>query len=495
MPATSRRVLRIIGRVALCTVAIVAVVIGASWSLLQTKRGSEALRRFALPRVNATLAGSVGVERLSFGGNRLTLDEVVVRDPDGHVVAHVEQIDVTVALWQLVRRHVDVRTLAIRRPELTLVEDARGLNLTRALAPRRARPPAPAAAPPGRGGDRGMAISVRALSITGGAVDFRAEQPGADRHVLVDDIGVRAAATVAGDDVTANASVTARGGQVDVSGRLDTAAMRGHVRVDARLPGARLTADGGIDGDAISGQAVVDATDLATLARHLRLDDKTPPAAIAGAGNVNVFVTGTLGAPSVRMAARFPSLRAGDTRVRQLAASVFVPDARTPEVIDADVTATSAAIGDRDLRSIAASVRATGDRLRARAAIAEPYPLRVDIGGRRQPGRVMTIDTASIRYPEAKWSLVRPARISLGDAPGLTGLALAADRQRITVDARLGDRQRRARVQIQRFDLARLPRVLVPASLGLGGHHRRGRRSARRRRRGRARHASTPRHR
>ncbi len=468
MPTTSRRVLRIIGRVALCTVAIVALVIGASWSLLQTKRGSEALRRFALPRVNATLAGSVGVERLSFGGNRLTLDEVVLRDPDGHVVAHVEQIDVTVALSQLVRRHVDVRTLAIRRPELTLVQDARGLNLTRALAPRRARPPAPAAAPPGRG-ERGMAISVRALSITGGAVDFRAAQPGADRHVLVDDIGVRAAMTVAGDDVTANASVTARGGQVDVSGRLDTAAMRGHVRVDARLPGARLTADGGIDGDAISGQAVVDATDLATLARRLRLDDKTPPAAIAGKGQVNVVVTGTRTAPAVRMTARFPSLRAGDTRVRQLAASVVIPDVRTPEAIDADVTAPSATIGDRDLRSIAVSVRAIGDRLHARAAIAEPYPLRVDIAGRRQRDRVMTIDTLSIRHPEAKWSLVRPARISLGDAPSVTGLALAADRQRITIDARLGDKQRRARVEIQRFDLARLPRVLVPASLGLGG--------------------------
>ena len=81
----------------------------------------------------------------------------------------------------------------------------------------------------------------------------------------------------------------------------------------------------------------------------------------------------------------------------------------------------------------------------------------------------MTIDTASIRYPEAKWSLVRPARISLGDVPGVTGLVLAADRQRIAVDARLGDKQRRARVEIQRFDLARLPRALVPASLGLAG--------------------------
>ena len=121
---------------------------------------------------------------------------------------------------------------------------------------------------PRRGGDAGTAISVRALSITGGAVDFRSLQPGADRHVLVDDIGVRAALALAGNDITANASVTARGGQVDVSGRLDTAAMRGQVRVDARLPGARLTADGGIDGDDIRAQAVVDATDLATAARQ-----------------------------------------------------------------------------------------------------------------------------------------------------------------------------------------------------------------------------------
>ena len=59
--ARPRRVLRIVGRVVLCTVAIVALVVGASWSLLQTKRGGEALRRFALPRVNAMLAGRVAV--------------------------------------------------------------------------------------------------------------------------------------------------------------------------------------------------------------------------------------------------------------------------------------------------------------------------------------------------------------------------------------------------------------------------------------------------
>ena len=42
-----------------------------------------------------------------------------------------------------------------------------------------------------------MKVSVRALSITGGVVDFTSAQPGADRHILVDDVGVRAALALA----------------------------------------------------------------------------------------------------------------------------------------------------------------------------------------------------------------------------------------------------------------------------------------------------------
>jgi translocation and assembly module TamB len=466
----ARRVAAVAARVALCTVAIVALIVGASWTLLQTRRGSEALRRFALPRVNAMLAGSVAVERLAFAGNRLTFDGVALRDPEGNVVARADQIDVKFALLPLVRRRVAVRELTIRRPELALIEDARGLNIARALAPRQPRPTPPAAGPP-KGDDGGMTIDLRALAITGGVVDFRSQLPGAERHVHVDDIGVRAALGLAGARFTGDASVTARGGRLDVSGTLDTAAKRGHASLRALLPGTQLTAAGGVDGEDVRATVTVDATDLAATARSLRPSDREPPAPIAGSGRAHVVLAGTRTAPSLRLTTRFPSLRVGDARVQQLAASVVVPDLRFPEAIEADVSAPSAAIGDRVLRSLSASVRATGERLRARAAIAAPYPLHVDVAGRRHPGRgrMMSVDALTIRYPEATWSLVRPARISLGAAPGVTGLALRADRQRVALEAGGADRQRRAHVEVSRFDLGRLPRALVPPSLGLAG--------------------------
>ena len=54
---TAWKVLRIASKIALVVLAVVALVVGAAWSLLQTRRGGELVRRFALTRVNDALAG------------------------------------------------------------------------------------------------------------------------------------------------------------------------------------------------------------------------------------------------------------------------------------------------------------------------------------------------------------------------------------------------------------------------------------------------------
>jgi len=54
---TAWKVLRIAGKMVLVVVATVALVVGAAWSLLQTRRGGELVRRFALARVNDAISG------------------------------------------------------------------------------------------------------------------------------------------------------------------------------------------------------------------------------------------------------------------------------------------------------------------------------------------------------------------------------------------------------------------------------------------------------
>ena len=110
------RALRIAGVTILVVLAIALLAIGGLWTFAQTDRGGEIIRRIAVEKVDAQIAGQLAVERLRFGGDRLTLDGVVLRDPEGAEVARVDGIDVTFSVFALLRRHVDLRRLEIRRP-------------------------------------------------------------------------------------------------------------------------------------------------------------------------------------------------------------------------------------------------------------------------------------------------------------------------------------------------------------------------------------------
>ena len=143
------KILRIAGVTILVAFAIALLAIGGLWTFAQTDRGGEIIRRIAVEKVDARIAGQLAVERLRFGGDRLTLDGVVLRDPEGAEVARIGSVDLTFSVWALLRRHVDVGRLEIRRPELRLDLGAPGSdassNLARALAP--AQPSAAQTAP------------------------------------------------------------------------------------------------------------------------------------------------------------------------------------------------------------------------------------------------------------------------------------------------------------------------------------------------------------
>ena len=81
-----------------------------------------------------------------------------------------------------------------------------------------------------------------------------------------------------------------------------------------------------------------------------------------------------------------------------------------------------------------------------------------------------TIERLSLRTPEASWSLLRPARLTLGpDRIAVAGLLLGAGPQRIEADVSRTPRGATGRIAVSALDLGRLPRALVPAALGLGG--------------------------
>jgi translocation and assembly module TamB len=470
------KVLRVAGKTAVGVLIAVALLVGITWSFVQTRRGSELVRRLALPRLNDALAGTLTLRKLAFGGDRLTLEDVAVYDPEGNFVGRVARVDVWFSPLALLRRHVDVSALEIRRPELALVQDARGLNLLRALAPRH---PAPAAAsPPGapaRGAERGPAIDVHALSITGGTVDYRSSDGGDGRdggsHLHVADLSVRGAAHVAGPRVAVDAKIRARGGHVEARGAFDTDARSGDANLRAAVRGLALAVDGRVDGGALAAHARVDAVDLAATARALARDFALDRIPMSGNGRLEIDAGGTLEAPSLRAAAHVPALGIGDNRVNGLDAAAHIPDVRAPESLDLDARAASLALGAQRLHGVTVAARTAGRNVSLHAAIAGPQPLRVELAGKRAAGneRSITIGTLAVAYPDATWTLRRPARLSYGDTLALSGFELGAGAQRLAIDLRAAGRSKTAHVVVAHLDLGRLPRALVPPEAGLGG--------------------------
>src|SRR4051812_35670415 len=74
-------------------VASIATLAGIAISLARTEWGGERLRRLAVEQVNRRITGRLDIGRLSFGGNRVTVHDVTLLDPDGALVAELARAE------------------------------------------------------------------------------------------------------------------------------------------------------------------------------------------------------------------------------------------------------------------------------------------------------------------------------------------------------------------------------------------------------------------
>jgi translocation and assembly module TamB len=163
------RVARVAGGLVLALVGVAALLVGGALTLLRTNWGGDLAKRIALPRVNAAIAGRLELGRFSFGGDRVTLDDVVLRAPDGEVVVRVQEVFVAFAPLSLLRGHVVVREARIVTPSVVLRRDGDELNLARAVAPKERRSPAPAPASPS---SRRLTLDIADLRVSDGRLEF-----------------------------------------------------------------------------------------------------------------------------------------------------------------------------------------------------------------------------------------------------------------------------------------------------------------------------------
>jgi translocation and assembly module TamB len=239
----------------------------------------------------------------------------------------------------------------------------------------------------------------------------------------------------------------------------------------AVLPGVQVTGEGRGTVKQIQVALDVEAKDLAQLARTFGSlsASRLPP--LAGSGTLHVEGSGALRHPGVSLRGRFPSLRVSDVRARSLSLSARIPDIDRPLDANAQINAEQLRLGQKVLKPVAFTLLTRGRALDLHAGTSGFFPLEVHLGGTvDEDRRGIQMEALSIRYPEATWSMEKPAHFRFGgDVLELEPLRLVAEDQAI----RLGGWKRGNRVDasvgLEALDVGKLPHALLPPSTALGG--------------------------
>ena len=255
-------------------VAACCLLAGLTITVLKTGWGGERLRRFAVTRANAQIQGHLDIGRLSFGGASLVVEDVQLRDPDGHFVGSVARAEVALAPLRVLHKELRVTGVSIVTPVVDLASGPAGSNLARAIQPRHPSPSRPAQPKTSK---EGWVVRLDRFDLTGGAitVSTSANTP-ASTKLHVTDLGLHATARYA----TGN-------GNLDLNLRLEGQSVQAptgplHLAADAHVRGqeVQLSADGVLLGGTVLARAKVDGQHLAAAQGRLAID--IPAVLLAG---------------------------------------------------------------------------------------------------------------------------------------------------------------------------------------------------------------------
>jgi translocation and assembly module TamB len=246
--------LKWVRRLALIAAALLAAVlllVAGAVLFLHTERGGRLASEQVLGRVSESISGTLEIGALQFRGSRLHLTDVVLRDPDGEVVARIDAVDVKIGPLALFRKTIHIESLRLVRPDLRIVQDERGTNLQRALEPREPRPDKPAQE---GGGKSSMNVIVEDASAEGGRVEYE-QRIAEGRTLALGGLELRAELSKldAGDRLSATVSALGqleqpRQGPVELKATLRGQGDRHTVDVDISVAGAELRANAVLNG-------------------------------------------------------------------------------------------------------------------------------------------------------------------------------------------------------------------------------------------------------
>jgi len=221
---------------------------------------------------------------------------------------------------------------------------------------------------------------------------------------------------------------TARDGTVEVS------------RLSAQLPGATLEGRGSWHSKgAIAGSLSAGSGDLGLLARNLAALSGRPAPPLAGSIRLDAEVSGTVRAPGARIELSAPRLAAAGLEMRKVALTGRVEE----RAVEASASALLPDVGT------------------------DPFALRLS-GRLADDLASLGLSDLSIAWPGSRFALAEPARVGFA-GPSVDRLELRSGSESIAVAGGMKGQELDARLDVEGFDLSRLPAKLLPPGLGLGG--------------------------
>jgi hypothetical protein len=241
-------------------------------------------------------------------------------------------------------------------------------------------------------------------------------------------------------------------------------------RVEVKAPGVSVSLSGRASMDRLDLSGALSATDLSRLDATVSEFTGTHLPPLAGRGSLSLDVVGPTTHPKVVATGALDDLRVATLTTKRLVLDVTVPDVTRPLDTDGTLAATRLTIGQQTLDEVRAGVTTHGRELDVAlttkglgdVGLALHGTLDADSEGAALAS--LELDTGVDR-----WSLREPTRVAWGRVTKVESLRLAAGRQALELSAELRGRAVTASVHAVDVDVGRLPRVLVPQSLGVAG--------------------------
>ncbi|WP_395833230.1 translocation/assembly module TamB domain-containing protein [Archangium violaceum] len=242
-------------------------------------------------------------------------------------------------------------------------------------------------------------------------------------------------------------------------------------QLQAQAPGVSLTANGGGTEQDVRLKGRLVASNLGNFANTVGRLGSGEPLPLSGHGALDFTVSGPARHLAVYLSGGFETLAWADTSVQGLTLDARVPDVTQPLSTDATLKATKLSAGGRTFENLNASFITQDRALEAYVRAGGAAELLVSLRGTvDKDNQGLGLDTLTLRYPEAGWTLQQPTHVGWGNGRvEVAPLTLTSGPQALSLSLKKQGERLDARTELRAFDLGLLPKAFLPPDLDVAG--------------------------